>query len=77
MRQTPTDYKPHQRGGQPLGTLQDAGELAVLTPNQGAVRHRHALVVSFTSETELRRALKHLQCAYRQGKDIQEQIHNG
>lgn len=43
---------------QALGTLQDAGELAVMTPNEGPVRHRYAMVVAFESEDELRRALE-------------------
>jgi hypothetical protein len=71
MRQRLTDHQPRQ----PLGTLQDAGEVAVLTPNQGTVRHQFALVIAFESESELRRALKRHACRYRDGQRIQELTH--
>lgn len=73
MRQTLTDHQP--RGGQPMGTLQDAGEVAVLTPNQGTVRHQFALVVAFENEAALRRAIKSQQCRYRNGQRVQELTH--
>ncbi|MAR73682.1 MAG: hypothetical protein CME78_15820 [Halomonas sp.] len=59
----------------PRGILQDAGELAVLTEGSGRVRHRFAMVVSFDSEEELRRALKKHRCSYRDSQAIQERIH--
>lgn len=68
MRQTMIDR-------QPLGTLQDAGEVAVLTPDQGQVRHQFALVIAFDSEQQLRQALAGRQCHYREGQRAQELIH--
>lgn len=65
----------HHPSRLPLGTLQDAGEVAVLTPNQGAVRHRFALVVAFDSEEALRAALDDHQCRYRDGQRVQELTH--
>ncbi|NWO55022.1 hypothetical protein [Chromohalobacter israelensis] len=59
------------QAAQPLGTLQDAGELAVLTPNEEPVRHRYAMVVAFSSEEELRRAVQEHRCAYRDGHTVQ------
>jgi len=75
MRQRLTDHKPRRAGGEPLGTLQDAGELAVLTPNQGETHHRFALVVAFESEEQLRRAIDGHQCRYRNGQRIEELRH--
>lgn len=66
-----TSHKPSK----PNGILQDAGELAVLTPNQGAVRHQFAMVVTFDSEDDLRRAIARHQCAYRNGQRVQELTH--
>ncbi|SOC56425.1 hypothetical protein SAMN05421509_10734 [Chromohalobacter canadensis] len=60
---------------QALGTLQDAGELAVMTPNEGPVRHRYAMVVAFESEDELRRALEEHRCSYRDGQAVEEMTH--
>ncbi len=75
MRYTLTDHQPRRAGGEPLGTLQDAGEVAVLTPNQGETRHRFAMVVAFDSEAELRRALDDHTCRYRNGRRIEELTH--
>lgn len=79
MRQTLTDHKPPFRSPPPdrqaIGTLQDAGELAVLTPNQGTVRHQFALVVAFESESQLRQAIDEHGCRYRPGKRIEELTH--
>lgn len=75
MRHTLTDHQPRRAGGQPLGTLQDAGEVAVLTPKQGAVRHQFAMVVAFDSEAELRRALQGHACRYRHGQRAEELTH--
>nr|WP_145924089.1 hypothetical protein [Halomonas elongata] len=61
----------------PRGTLQDAGELAVLTENSGQVRHQHALVIAFDSEDELRRAVKDHACRYRDSQHVQEIKANG
>ncbi|MDL4862274.1 hypothetical protein NPJ88_008005 [Halomonas elongata] len=61
----------------PRGTLQDAGELAVFTENSGSVRHRHALVIAFDSEDELRKAITDHRCAYRDGQRVQEIKANG
>lgn len=61
----------------PRGILQDAGELAVLSEESGQVHHRHAMVVAFNSEEELRQALADHHCAYRDGQAIQERIANG
>lgn len=58
----------------PRGILQDAGEMAVVTEHGGHVRHRYALVVSFSSEQELRRAIADHRCVYRDGQAIQERI---
>ncbi|WP_275286895.1 hypothetical protein [Halomonas elongata] len=63
--------------GAPRGTLQDAGELAVLTENNGQVRHQHALVIAFDSEDELRRAVKDHACRYRDSQHVQEIKANG
>ncbi len=68
---------PNRTHRKPSGILQDAGEVEVVSPHQGAVRHRHAMVVSFASEADLRRALDLHLCAYRHGQDIQERINNG
>jgi|GEM_PF-1741900 len=59
----------------PRGILQDAGELAVLTENEAPTRHRFAMVVSFNSEEDLKRALAEHRCAYRDGQAIQERMH--
>lgn len=59
----------------PRGILQDAGELAVLTENEGATRHRFAMVVAFDSEQDLKRAIAEHRCAYRDGQAIQERAH--
>ncbi|SDK70592.1 hypothetical protein [Billgrantia gudaonensis] len=61
----------------PRGILQDAGELHVLSEHSGQVHHRHALVVAFNSEEELRQALAGHRCAYRHGREIEERIANG
>ncbi|RCV89695.1 hypothetical protein [Billgrantia montanilacus] len=65
MRQRMTSH-------QPRGVLQDAGTLAVLTPNQGAVEHQFAMVVAFESEGDLRRAIANSRCGYRLGQKAQE-----
>ncbi|WP_416139042.1 hypothetical protein ACM26W_01145 [Halomonas sp. HK25] len=75
MRQKMTDHRPRRLSGQPTGTLQDAGEVAVLTPNQGETHHRFAMVVAFDSEAELRRALKGHACRYRNGQRVEELTH--
>lgn len=80
MRHTHTDHAPPLRTAPPshqapTGTLQDAGELAVLTPNQGAVRHQFALVVAFENEAQLRRAIEEHQCRYRDGQQVEELTH--
>ncbi len=61
----------------PRGILQDAGELEVLTENSGQVHHRHALVIVFDSEDELRKAITAHCCAYRDGQLVQEMKANG
>lgn len=61
----------------PHGTLQDAGELAVLTENSGETRHRYAMVIAFNSEDELRRAVKDHTCRYRDSQQVQEIKANG
>ena len=65
------------RRPEPRGILQDAGEVEVLTAESGQVRHRHALVIAFTSEADLRRAVADHRCAYRDGQDIEERIAHG
>ncbi|MBZ5875983.1 hypothetical protein [Chromohalobacter israelensis] len=60
---------------QPTGILQDAGEIAVVTPNTGETRHRYAMVVAFESEDELRRALEEHRCSYRDGQAVEEMTH--
>ncbi|WP_353980940.1 hypothetical protein [Salinicola endophyticus] len=57
------------------GTLQEAGELAVLSDMSGATRHRYALVIAFDSEEALRQAVTHHRCAYRDGQHVQELTH--
>ncbi|MCC5882506.1 MAG: hypothetical protein JJU25_07710 [Halomonas sp.] len=59
----------------PRGILQDAGELAVASDRTGSTRHRYAMVVSFTTEAELRQALKSRRCVYRDSQAIQEARH--
>lgn len=59
----------------PGGILQDAGEIEVITPNQGAVTHRHAMIVAFGTEEELRRAISARRCSYRDGERVQELKH--
>ncbi len=61
----------------PRGILQDAGELAVASDRAGNTRHRYAMVVSFATEDELRRAIDAHQCRYRDGQAIQEAKHHG
>ncbi|WP_110686991.1 hypothetical protein [Salinicola aestuarinus] len=63
------------RHAAPRGTLQDAGELAVLAPNTGETRHRYALVIAFETEDELRQAMKNHRCAYRDSAQVQEMNH--
>ncbi|WP_110710503.1 hypothetical protein [Salinicola sp. CR57] len=59
----------------PRGTLQDAGELAVLSANAGETRHRYALVIAFDSEEALRQAVTNHRCAYRDSQYCQELNH--
>lgn len=80
MRHAMTDHRPPLLSAPtvertPTGTLQDAGEVAVLTPNQGKVNHRFALVVAFESEEQLRQAIAGHQCRYREGQRAQELTH--
>ncbi|WP_251978593.1 hypothetical protein [Salinicola avicenniae] len=56
----------------PRGTLQEAGELAVLSDASGPTRHRYALVIAFDSEDALRQAVTNHRCAYRDGQRVQE-----
>ncbi|MDH4571130.1 hypothetical protein [Salinicola acroporae] len=59
----------------PRGTLQDAGELAVLAPNTGETRHRYAMVIAFDSEEALRQAVTSHRCAYRDSQTVEELSH--
>ncbi|MBZ9576758.1 hypothetical protein [Modicisalibacter sp. MOD 31.J] len=59
----------------PRGTLQDAGEVAVLSDSNEPTRHRYAMVVAFASEEDLRRAIDEHRCAYRDSDRIQELSH--
>ncbi|WP_110709265.1 hypothetical protein [Salinicola sp. CR57] len=59
----------------PRGTLQDAGEVAVVSPNAGETRHRYALVIAFDSEEALRQAVTNHRCAYRDSQQFQELNH--
>ncbi|WP_280570668.1 hypothetical protein [Chromohalobacter sp. 296-RDG] len=60
---------------QPTGILQDAGEVAVMSPNAGETHHRYAMVVAFESEDELRRAIQEHRCTYRDGQSVEEMTH--
>ncbi|OLO03305.1 hypothetical protein [Salinicola socius] len=74
----PNPNKPRWYGidmAAPRGTLQDAGELAVLSPNAGETRHRYAMVVSFDSEEALRQAVTNHRCAYRDSQTVEELNH--
>lgn len=59
----------------PGGILQDAGEIEVTTPHEGTVTHRHAMVIAFGTEAELRRAIIARRCSYRDGERVQELKH--
>ncbi|SDK77592.1 hypothetical protein SAMN05661010_00042 [Modicisalibacter muralis] len=59
----------------PYGTIQDAGELAVLSESSEPTRHRYAMVVAFSSEEDLRQAIAEHRCAYRAGGRAQELAH--
>ncbi len=59
----------------PRGILQDAGELAVASDRTGHTRHRYAMVVSFNTEEDLKRAIEAHRCAYRDSQSIQEARH--
>ncbi len=75
---TPSQHPAHARSGAEKiarGTLQEAGELAVLSDASGATRHRYALVIAFDSEEALRQAVTHHRCAYRDGQHVQELTH--
>lgn len=65
----------HVNPSVPHGILQDAGELAVLSEDNGQVRHRYAMVIAFDSEEALRTALEEHRCVYRDSQAIQERIH--
>lgn len=60
----------------PMGTLHDAGELTIITPDGERVHHRCAAVVVFESPFDLQRAINAHRCAYRIRRDIpDEQLH--
>lgn len=64
MRQKLVDHQP--------ATLHDAGEVTVVTQQEGRTRHRFALVVTFSSARELQRALDAQGCEYRPRIDLPE-----
>lgn len=59
----------------PRGTLQDAGEVSVLTRNAGEIHHRYAMVIAFDSEEALRKAVTNHRCAYRDSQQVEELNH--
>lgn len=61
---------------QPLGTLHDAGELIVVTPDGERTHHRAAMLVVFETAGELQKAINAHRCAYQIRRDIpEEQLH--
>ncbi|WP_322528529.1 hypothetical protein R5R73_01205 [Salinicola sp. LHM] len=65
----------HDSRAVPRGTLQDAGEVAVLSQNAGETRHRYAMVIAFDSEEALRQAVTNHRCAYRDSQTVEELNH--
>lgn len=60
----------------PIGTLHDAGELIVITPDGERIHHRAAMVLVFDSAENLQRAISTQRCAYQIRRDIpEEQLH--
>lgn len=60
----------------PTGTLHDAGELIVITPDGERIHHRAAMVLVFDTAENLQRAINTQRCAYQIRRDIpEEQLH--
>lgn len=67
---------PTPKPGVPEGTLHDAGELTVVTPDGERAHHRAAMVLVFDSPAALQRAIDMQWCAYQARRDIpEEQLH--
>jgi hypothetical protein len=67
---------PTPKPGVPEGTLHDAGELTVVTPDGERAHHRAAMVVVFDSPASLQHAIDAQWCGYEARRDIpEEQLH--